>query len=79
MGNKGVPQRPDQNGEIAEDTGYLEICGSCKARYGGPVYGEREIAIVTCQACTDRDNSARHISSYNRQKYISSKKKKRLH
>lgn len=48
------------------DTGYVEVCYHCSKRFGGPVFGEREVSITKCDKCqgklTNREMLERGIN-----------------
>ncbi len=43
-----------QYSTVAIDSGYTKICGSCAKRWGGPVYGERDVEITRCETHVEK-------------------------
>jgi hypothetical protein len=44
------------------DTGYVFCCYVCYKRFGGPVYGEREITIIRCDKCKNKKTNAEMLA-----------------
>jgi hypothetical protein len=51
---------------VFDDTGYIYICPHCrdaKSRYGGPVFGERDILVKRC-ATHRREQYAKDLDTF---------------
>lgn len=44
------------------DTGYIFCCYICAKRFGGPVYGEREVLITRCDKCKNKRTNAEMLA-----------------